>query len=361
MTEKVLLVGPVPPPNCGVTVPFRIFRDYLERHQGNRRVTVLGLSTRRNLSLSYVPLHVMSRMLTVLRFLLQGFWVNKIVLFVDPRSAVFFGGLASLCFVPLGKQVTIRVWGGSFDQDCLDRSLPARTLIRWILGRNHRIVVETEQSAKNLRQFWPKTLAVVPNFRPAISADEAGRRGRDSEIAFMYTGFVRREKGCYKLVQAFQKVRDDLANRRPELRVRLDLYGHILHDFRKVFPEESLGGVHLHGDVPFTDVLKAYRDADVFTFPTYYPGEGHPGSLVEAMMSGLPVISTRWRAIGELVEDGVNGILVEPKDVDGLAEAMCRLAEDTRLREELGHNARELSRRFETDVVCPKLMEALLI
>jgi glycosyltransferase involved in cell wall biosynthesis len=88
--------------------------------------------------------------------------------------------------------------------------------------------------------------------------------------------------------------------------------------------------------------------------------EGIPVGLMEAMASGLPVVSSWLSGIPELVEDGVAGILAAPRDVNGLAEALFRLSRDPELRRRMGEagrakvlrefnlekNAEELARLF---------------
>jgi len=82
-------------------------------------------------------------------------------------------------------------------------------------------------------------------------------------------------------------------------------------------------------DVP--DVLAA---ADIFTLPSYF--EGLPMSVIEAMLSGLPVVATNVQGPREQVVEGVTGFLVPPKTVAPLAEALGRLARDAALRARMG-------------------------
>lgn len=69
--------------------------------------------------------------------------------------------------------------------------------------------------------------------------------------------------------------------------------------------------------------------------------EGTPVAVMEAMLSGIPVISTRHAGIGEVIEDGRTGLLVEEFDVDSMADAMVAVALDSELRNRLGRAARE--------------------
>ena len=73
--------------------------------------------------------------------------------------------------------------------------------------------------------------------------------------------------------------------------------------------------------------------------------EGIPVALMEAMASGVPVVSTNLSGIPELVQDGVTGLLVEPGDSHALAGAIAALLEDEELAAALAAQARELVER----------------
>jgi glycosyltransferase involved in cell wall biosynthesis len=69
---------------------------------------------------------------------------------------------------------------------------------------------------------------------------------------------------------------------------------------------------------------QALRDADVFCFPTYYGNEGQPVNLIEAMAFGLPIVTTRWRSIPEMLPKDYLGF-AEPKDPISVAVALRRV------------------------------------
>ena len=88
---------------------------------------------------------------------------------------------------------------------------------------------------------------------------------------------------------------------------------------------------------------------DVFVLNSRY--EGLPHAVLEAMAAGLPVVATRVGGIGEAVEDGVNGHLVEPGDVDGLRRAIGETLEDVDLHARCQAAKLEIGRRFSQDVM----------
>jgi glycosyltransferase involved in cell wall biosynthesis len=90
-----------------------------------------------------------------------------------------------------------------------------------------------------------------------------------------------------------------------------------------------------------TDVAEVLRGADVFVFTSLPTGEGMPGVLIEAGLTGLPVVATAVPGVRTIVEDGVSGIVVGVEDVDAMVEATARLVEDSVLRVRLGAAARQ--------------------
>ena len=95
---------------------------------------------------------------------------------------------------------------------------------------------------------------------------------------------------------------------------------------------------------PFDKVLKHYNDADIFVLPCVVAEDGSrditPNSLIEAMAMKLPVISTTVTGIPEIVDNGINGILIPPNDIDALVSAVEKLFNEPLLRRQFGENAR---------------------
>jgi glycosyltransferase involved in cell wall biosynthesis len=88
--------------------------------------------------------------------------------------------------------------------------------------------------------------------------------------------------------------------------------------------------------------LELLRSADIFAFPTYYPPEGHPWAIVEAMAAGLPIVSTDQGAITESVVHGRNGLIVEKRNPATVAQAIVSLCHDRDARVRMAHTSRQL-------------------
>jgi len=89
--------------------------------------------------------------------------------------------------------------------------------------------------------------------------------------------------------------------------------------------------VRFLGRVTDLELVTLYSMADMFAFPSFFEGFGVPP--IEAMACGAPVITSNISALPEVARDAA--LLVDPYDIDALADALMRLTEDEALREEL--------------------------
>lgn len=112
-------------------------------------------------------------------------------------------------------------------------------------------------------------------------------------------------------------------------------------------------GVEWLGQVD--DMAALYRSASVVCLPSYR--EGLPKALLEACAAGRAIVTTDVPGCREVVTDGLNGLLVKPRDVASLAEALARLLRDPELRARLGVAARQ---RAETEFDLRLIVRATL-
>ena len=74
--------------------------------------------------------------------------------------------------------------------------------------------------------------------------------------------------------------------------------------------------------VPYDKSVEAIKDYYALLFPTYWDGEGFPGTIVDAFSAGLPVIATDWNCNAEIVDDMLNGIIYPNNEVKDLKSAI---------------------------------------
>ncbi len=145
-------------------------------------------------------------------------------------------------------------------------------------------------------------------------------------------------KGIAEAVEAARRARAAGAP------IELHLFGGLDPSNRRPISEDTLrqwsaeSGITWHG--PTTDVPGVWRDHHVALFLSYYR-EGVPRTLIEAAASGRPIVTTNVTGCRDVVRDGIEGILVEPGDVEAAARALIMLAGDAAMRARMGAAAHQ--------------------
>lgn len=118
---------------------------------------------------------------------------------------------------------------------------------------------------------------------------------------------------------------------------------------RNYIRQEGLSNfIEIPGGVYGDAKERLFYDSDVFVFPTYYENETFGLVNLEAMRAGLPVISSSEGSIPEVVIDGINGYIVDPKNHEQMADRVLSLVENPELRKKMGRAGREIYEKFFT-------------
>lgn len=144
----------------------------------------------------------------------------------------------------------------------------------------------------------------------------------------------------------------------PGARVRIVGKGPEWEDAVRVHATLGLGEtVTLLGDVSRDRLAEEYVSADIFCLPSVQESFGIV--FLEAMAAGLPVVACRAAAIPEVVEDGVTGLLVPPRDPAGLARALEALAVDSERARAMGEAGRRAVSAYVPERVAARFLEAV--
>jgi glycosyltransferase involved in cell wall biosynthesis len=359
MPENVVLIGPYPPPKTGIAISFKLFCDYLIENYGERQTfNIIGI--RAKSIYEQKPLLNVRDANKLLRILSATLSCDTIILFGSQRFVTITGCMLVLLYKPLRRKIFIRYNGGGCDIYYEQANFILRWLMKRTLSRADAVVVQTEMLQSNMKALWGEKVLSASNYR-TLDVDRVQERHFDSNsVSFIYAGHVRKLKGTEELLAAFMRLRERLAKERREIAVKLDIYGtQVSSKFEPldISPYLDNPSIRFHGHVDNHELTSKYYQSDVFVFPTYWPTEGHPGSVIEALQCGLPIISSSWRAMSEVVVDDYNGLICEPQSVDSLVEVMHRVSCDLPLRKRLSANAAKIGKQFETNVVCEKMAQ----
>lgn len=206
-----------------------------------------------------------------------------------------------------------------------------------IASRYDKFVVLTEEDS----QYWNHldNLVVIPNARTFVCDTPASLVGNEVIAVGRYTY----QKGYDRLITAWRRVHEVL----PDWKLRIVGDGELRQEMEEMIKAQGLEdcvilGRSTHG------IQELYLNASIAAMSSHY--EGLPMVLLEAQSAGLPIVSFDCKCgPKDIVRDGENGFLVHDNDVEGLAESIIRVAEDTDLRKRMGKEAYKDSEKYDED------------
>jgi glycosyltransferase involved in cell wall biosynthesis len=188
----------------------------------------------------------------------------------------------------------------------------------------------------------PQSRTALPGSLRSSTAPAPAGLVLDATVpTILFVGMVCKEKGVGVLLDACRILRDR------GVRFDCEVVGRASSAVEEKTFQDFIRDHDLSGLVTLTGPLhneakwKAYASADVFCFPTFYSAESFGLVAVEAMMSGLPVVSTNWSGLPDIVVEGETGFLVPPRDAGSVADRLELLIKDPELRQRMGGAGRK--------------------
>jgi glycosyltransferase involved in cell wall biosynthesis len=259
-----------------------------------------------------------------------------------------------------GKPTVLRIFGGSFGNFYQRRNPAAKLLLRKFVLSADIVLLQTRrlmgqlQGQSSARLVWFSTYIESARVAPAVVGSEDFASGRQC-TRFVFLGHLWRTKGLDTMLEAAPDLPTGCS---------IDIYGPPDEYTADDIAQRGCGRVRYCGFLTHAQVDSKLWEYDCLVLPTYHPGEGYPGAIAEAFAHALPVITTRWLAIPEIVSDDC-GILIEPRDSQALVAAVATLYRDRdrwlALKDGALRRSREFdhahwARRFEE--VCEQLVKA---
>lgn len=182
-------------------------------------------------------------------------------------------------------------------------------------------------------------IVIVPNGLP----DDAGVKNKQeprSILNVLFIGLLEESKGELDLCKAIKILKDRGIECHAKIAGEFKSPEYKHRFFKFVSDNNLTENIKYIGIISGLQKQNAFRDSDVFCFPSYFHSESFPLVLIEAMSYGLPIVSTRWRGIVDMLKDGYNGYLVEIKSPEQVADKLQLLSEDINLRKHIGEQSR---------------------
>lgn len=201
----------------------------------------------------------------------------------------------------------------------------------------------TGRDPATIQRIWP---GAGPEFSAASTPRDYGTCG-----SVLFAATWRQNKGIADLVPAMRRVWEA----RPELVLNVLGAGVTAAAVERAFG--GAGPVRVLTAASDEEAARVYAASDLFVLPSLF--EGTPLVLIEAMASGLPIVTTDTCGMKDVIKDGVTGILVPVRSPDRVSAALLALASDSGLRQRLGAAARtEAAERYTWDGAAKPVLEA---
>lgn len=207
-------------------------------------------------------------------------------------------------------------------------------LKKWFRKLDGRIAVSSS-AMEYANKHFPGHYDIIPN---GVDVERFGSdvppidQFCDGKLNILFVGRMEKRKGVEYLIKAYKKVKQEVPNSRlilvgPGVRLR--------RKYERRVAEDGLKDVFFVGQVPYRDLPRYYKAADVFCAPAT-GRESFGIVLLEAMAAGKPIVASNIGGYAGLVTDQSEGILVPPKDENSLAESLIRVLVDKELQQKMG-------------------------
>lgn len=279
------------------------------------------------------------------------------VLVIATSSFIFtLGSLLLLLARQSSIPIFLKPLGADLSYLLKNKRKLVRSYILMILHSATGVLVQTQYLQKELGDLGCTNIHYLPGYRPVLPDAFSSKRKSSKELRLVFLSQIAHEKGPLLLLEALRTLSSE-----SDFNVSCDFYGPVLEEDRIEFFNQ-LERTHSAKYCGLAEIGKASQimaEYDALVFPTYWSGEGHPGVIIEAMLAGIPIISSQFQAATELIIDGENGLLFPPGDSCALVAAIKHLTLDQRLRQKMAKSNRIKGQEFRSDKIVLKMLEII--
>ena len=220
---------------------------------------------------------------------------------------------------------------------------------REYINNADRIIAVSNAAAKFISHFTSKKVEIIEN---AINIDEFSPKVKTFDgKSVLFVGRFTYRKGIYILLEAFQKVKQEVKNAHLTL-VGSGYFSHIADLLIRTLNLSK--NISIAGEVEKEKLVEIYQNSHVFVLPSIY-GESFGIVLLEAMASKTPVIASDDGGIKELIKNGKTGIIVKKGDVKELSEKIAELLLDQDLSKKISTTAFREVKKYDWKNVVRKI------
>lgn len=204
------------------------------------------------------------------------------------------------------------------------------------------IIVASEKLKKCYQNFYGlSNVFVMRNFRWDVKQEYIVKKTKKDTLKLCFLARVCENKGILDLMNVCQEI-----NTKTNYKIYLDIFGEMQLNDLNEFNSYLNDFICYKGCIPQADACSTICNYDLFVLPTKYHGEGIPGSIVESLISGTPILSSSFCQINELIYDNYNGFLFEICNKKSLYNKLIFILENTNLLKDVSKNAYNSGKKF---------------
>jgi phosphatidylinositol alpha-mannosyltransferase len=227
-------------------------------------------------------------------------------------------------------------------------------LKRWFRKLDARITV-SKVALDYVSKYFPAEYEIIPNgvdtshFHAGVKPVD---KFNDEQTNILFVGRLEKRKGFDCLLEAYKLIKPEFKDCRliqvgPGVRLR--------NKYQKYVQCHAIPDVNFTGYATYSDLPRYYKMADVVCFPA--TGRESQGIvLMEAMAVGKPVVASNIDGYSSVLTNGLEGITVPPKDPEKLAEAILKLIENKKLRQQMGQRGIQKAKQYDWAIIAEKLL-----
>lgn len=188
--------------------------------------------------------------------------------------------------------------------------------MRKYLAKLDLVLPQNETLANCYKEFYClNNVEVINNFRYYENRRNVEKNYIDLQksLNFVFFARVSFDKGIFDAIDAVQQINEENKN----LKCNFDIYGELQLSDEEffLFNKKLNENIKYKGTANNDDVLDVLSKYDFLLFPTKYKGEGTPGTVVEALIAGVPILISNYSQVSDVVQDNYNGVLFEMGNV----------------------------------------------
>lgn len=324
--------------NNGQTIKTKTMLRVLNNHFGENHIIVTDTNMYAN------------KKIAILKSLLINLIKSDVIILNVCDLAIFLLAIPTWLIAKFKRKKICYVLVGGW----LDEFVDEHKLIGKVLKKYDLIFAETKYTGLNLEKKGFKNISYIKNCKYIECVKDKKENG-DVGLKFCMLSRVVPEKGIEDAIDAINSV-----NRNTSVSYDLDIFGEISKEYYSdIITKINTNKEHVHygGIIDFDKCAEVISKYDALIFPTRIMTEGIPGTIIDAMFAGTPVIATEWNSCKELITYGYNGLYYQ-----GNGEKLAQILQQPDLKrrlQEMQNNCIREAEKYKPDVAFEPLIKFL--